>query len=88
MPILEIDPMARHKIKADKLVEFLLEEAKFPQDLINDDDEYQDIINAIVQQQMQEKMVEMGTNVAKAVPSVSKDVEPNSPIAGLLEGAA
>ena len=87
-PILEIYPMAKHKIKADHLVEYLLEEAKFPQDLINDEDEYNEIVSAIVQQQMQQQMVEMGVNVAKAVPSVSKTVEPGSPIAGLLEGTA
>jgi len=87
-PVVKIDPMVVHKIKAEDLAEYILEEHKFPQDLIRSDEEYQDIKSAIAQQAMLDKNVRMGTEMAKAIPSVSKDVEPNSPIAGLLEGAA
>lgn len=83
----EIDPMSVHKVKAHKALEFALEELKWPQDLINDDDEFEAIVSAIAQQQMLEKGVQMGTEVAKAVPSVGKAIEENSPVAGLLEAS-
>jgi len=87
-PVLKIDPMVVHKIKAEELAEYILEEHNFPQHLIRNDDEYQEIVSAIAQQAAEDRMLQMGVEAAKAVPSVSKDVEPNSPIAGLLEGAA
>ena len=86
-PLVEFDPMVRHKIKAEVVAEHLLEENKFFQDAIRSDDEYREIIAAIAQKEAMAQAVQMGTEVAKAIPSVSKDVEPNSPLA-LVAGSA
>lgn len=85
IPVMEIDPMVKHKVRAEALVELILEENKFPQELIRNDEEYQEIISAIAQQQAIADGVQLGTEVAKAVPSVSKAPEEGSPIAGLQE---
>ena len=84
-PILERYPMAVHKIKGEELVEYILEEHKFPQQLIRSDEEFDEYVSAIVQEQIRQQGIEQGVEVAKAIPSVSKDIEPNSPAAGLLE---
>lgn len=86
-PILEVYPMAKHKIKGEELVEFLLEEHKFPQDLIRSEEEFDEYVSAIVEEQIRQQGIEQGVEVAKAIPSVTKDIEPNSPVAGLLEAA-
>ena len=86
-PVFALDPMVRHKIKAEVVMEHLLEENKFYQDAIRSDDEYKELLAAIAQKQAIAEGVQMGTEVAKAVPSVSKDVEPNSPLA-LIAGSA
>lgn len=85
--VARIDPMIVHKVKAEELAEYVLEEHNFPQKFIRDSEEYEDIKSAIAQQAMLEKNVEMGVEMAKAVPSITKDVEPKSPVAGLLEAA-
>ncbi len=84
--LIVLDPMIKHKIKLPELAEYILEETKFPQELITSQDEYEDILADIAQQQLIQQGVQMGTEVAKAVPSVSKTVEEGSPLAGLLEG--
>lgn len=85
--VFDLDPMVRHKIKAEVVMEHLLEENKFYQDAIRSDDEYKEILAAIAQKEAMEQAVQMGTEVAKTIPSVSKDVEPNSPLA-LIAGSA
>lgn len=84
----KIDPMVRHKIKAEVLVEHLLEENKFFQDAIRSDDEYKEIVAAIAQKEQEQEAMQLGVEMAKAVPSVSKDVEPNSPLAALTGATA
>lgn len=86
-PLFELDPMVRHKIRAEVVMEHLLEENKFYQDAIVSDDEYKEILAAIAQKEAMAEAVQMGTEVAKAIPSVTKDVEPNSPLA-LAAGSA
>lgn len=86
-PLFALDPMVRHKIKAEVLMEHMLEENKFYQDAIRSDDEYRELLAAIAQKEAMAQAVQMGTEVAKSIPSVSKDVEPNSPLA-LLTGSA
>jgi hypothetical protein len=84
--LIEIDPMIKHKVKLPELAEYILEETKFPQELITSQEEYEEILAAIAQQQMLREGIQMGTEVAKSVPSVSKTIEEGSPLAGLLEG--
>jgi len=87
-PILELDPMVRHKIKAEVLMEHVLEENKFYQDAIRDDDEYRELIAAIAERQAAAEGIQMGGEIADAVPKLSKAVEPGSPAAALMEAAA
>ena len=86
-PVIDLDPLVRHKIKAEVVLEHLLEANKFYQDAIRDDDEYKEILAALAQKEAMAEGVQMGTEVAKAIPSVSKDIEPNSPMA-LIAGSA
>jgi len=86
--IFAADPLVRHKIKWEVLLERTLEENKFFQDAIRSDDEYQEILNGLAQQEAIKEGIAMGGEVAKAIPSVSKDIEPNSPLALLGAGAA
>lgn len=86
-PVIALDPMARHKIKAEIVMEHLLEENKFYQDAIRSDDEYREILTAIAEKEAMAERVQMGIEMAKAVPSVTKDIEPNSP-AALIAGSA
>ncbi len=86
--IFAADPLVRHKIKWSVLLERVLEENKFFQDAIVSEDEYEDILNALAQQQAIKEGIAMGGEVAKAIPSVSKDIEPNSPLALMATGAA
>lgn len=83
----DIDPLTRYKIKAEKLVEHILELNKFPQDLIRDDDEYQEYVKAIAEQEQAQRMLEQGTQIADAVPKLQKKSEEGSPIE-LITGAA
>jgi hypothetical protein len=85
--VFEIDPLTRYKIKAEKLVEHILELNKFPQDLIRDEDEYEDYVKAIAEQAQAERTLEAGGQIADAVPKLQKKTEEGSPLE-LITGAA
>lgn len=82
-PIFEIWPQTKYKVRASMLVEKVLEDMNFPQDEIVPEEEYQEIMNQIAQAEQQDRQLEQFERAAKAVPSISKDVEPDSPIAAL-----
>ena len=86
-PFLNLDPMTRHKIKAEVAVESILEKNRFIQDAIASDDEYKKILAAYAQMEQEKQGIEVAERAAKAVPSVSKTVEKGSPLA-LITGAA
>lgn len=86
-PFLTIDPLSARKIKAEVAVEHILEQNRFIQDAITSEEEYKEIVKAVAQQQMMREGAQLGTEVAKALPSAGKAIEKNSPIA-LLSGAA
>jgi hypothetical protein len=85
-PFINLDPMSARKIKAEVAIEHILEKNRFIQDAITSQEEYDEYVRAAAQQQQMREAVQLGTEVAKAIPSVSKDIEKNSPIA-LLSGA-
>lgn len=86
--VFALDPLVRHKIIAEVLLEHVLEENKFYQDAIRSDDEYRELIAAIAERQTAAEGIQMGKDVADAVPKLSKAIEPGSPAAALMEAAA
>jgi len=86
-PFLNIDPLVRHKIKAEIAVERILEKNRFIQDAIASDDEYKKIIAAIAQMEQERQGIDVAERAADAVPKLSKPVESGSPLS-LITGAA
>lgn len=82
-PIFERWPETKYKVRASMLVEKVLEDLNFPQDCIVPEDEYQEYLTVLAQQEEEDRQLEQAESLAKTVQSVSKDVEPNSPIAAL-----
>lgn len=74
-----------YKIRASVAMEKALEQIGFSQDAIVPEDEYQYILAEIAQREEKLQQAEQMKDVIDAVPNLSKDVEPKSPIAGLLE---
>lgn len=87
-PIFERWPETKYKVKASMLVEKVLEDLNFPQDCIVPEDEYQEYLAVLAQQEQEDRQLEQAERIAKAIPSVSKDVEPNSPLAALTGATA
>jgi len=86
-PFLNLDPLSARMIKAEIAIERILESNRFYQDAITSQEEYNEIKAAIAQQQELQQGVQLGTEVAKALPGAGKAIEKNSPIV-LLTGAA
>ena len=82
-PIFERWPETKYKVKASILVEKVLEDLNFPQNCIRPEDEYQEYITELAKQEAEERQLEQAERMAKTIQSVSKDVEPNSPVAAL-----
>jgi hypothetical protein len=82
-PIFELDPNTQMKIRWSAVLERLLEAESWPQDTIVPEDVYQDLVEYANKQAMMEKLVEMGATGAKAIPSLQKPTESNSPLAEL-----
>ena len=85
-PFFELDPMTVHKVKSDKGVEHALEAADFPQDLIRDDEEYQEIAEGIRQMEAQREEIEQGEMIAGGVNKLQGPTDETSPLA--MAGAA
>ncbi len=86
-PFLNIDPMVRHKIRAEVAVERILEKNRFIQDAIVSDDEYKKILQAFAQAEQERQAREVASQAADAVPKLSKSAEEGSPLA-MIAGAA
>lgn len=82
-PIRDEWPETKFKVRAGMLTEKVLENMNFPQDCITPKDEYEDIQAELAAQQAEDRRLEQAERIAKAIPSVSKDVEENSPLAAL-----
>lgn len=82
-PIFEMWPETKFKVRASMLVEKVLEDLNFPQNCIIPEDEYQEYLEVLAQQEQEDRQLDQAERVAKTVQSISKDVEPNSPIAAL-----
>jgi hypothetical protein len=78
-------PETKFKIKAEEAVEHILEENEFFQDAIRDKNEYDEIVKAMTQRQEMQEGVQMAGQMAKAVPAMQKQSDPNSPLAQLME---
>lgn len=89
-PFINLDPLAARKIKAEVAMEHILEKNRFIQDAITSQEEYDEIKAAVAQQQELREKVQLGTEIAKALPSAGKSIERNSPIQLLsgISGAA
>ncbi len=79
-------PQDKHKIKSAQLLEKTLEAVGFDMESIVSEDEFAEIMEAIAQQEREQQALEAGSQIADAVPKLSKAVEPNSPIAAAVEG--
>ncbi len=83
---IETWPELKHKIKSERALEKTLEAIGFDMDSINSEDEFKEIMEAIAAQERDQQALDAGTQIADAVPKLSKSVEPNSPIAAAVEG--
>ena len=82
---IETWPELKHKIKSEKALEKTLEAIGFDMESINSEDEFKEIMEAIAQQEREQQALDAGSQIADAVPKLSKAVEPNSPIAAAVE---
>ena len=87
-PIREEWPETKYKIRAAKLTEKVLENMNFPQDCIVPEDEYNEDMAELAALEAEDRKLEQAERIAKAIPSISKDVEEGSPLAALTEGVA
>lgn len=87
-PIFNMWPETKYKVRASMLVEKVLEDLNFPQDCIVPEDEYQEYLSVLAQQEEEDRQLEKAERVTKMIPNVSKDIEPNSPIAALTGATA
>ena len=79
-------PELKHKIESEGFMERTLEAAGFDMQSIRSEDEFREILEGIAQREREQQALEAGTQIADAVPKLSKSVEPNSPIAAAVEG--
>jgi len=83
---IETFPQDVHKIKSEQLLEKTLEAIGFDMNSINSKEEFAEIMADIAARERQKEALEAGSQIADAVPKLSKPVEPNSPIAAIAEG--
>jgi hypothetical protein len=74
-------PGSLMKINSDEMMEDAVIAQGLPQKLIRGDDELEEMRAQIAAEEQQQQALEAGERIAKSVPSVSKDIEPNSPLA-------
>ncbi len=84
-PWLAYWPDTKYKIKAEEVVERILEQNDFFQDGIRDKAEYDAIIQAMTQRQEMQEGLEMAERAAKVIPSLQNETPPGSPMAQLVE---
>ncbi len=87
-PIFEVWPETKLKVRASILVEQVLEDMNFPQDALVGEDEYQERIAEMAALEAEDRQLDQAERIAKSIPSVSKDVEPDSPLAQLTGSVA
>jgi hypothetical protein len=87
-PILEIAPEVRYKYRWDVMAEKLSEQGGLWQECIVPKDEYKEFIAELAREEAEERQLDQAERIAKAIPSVSKSVEKDSPLAALTGGAA
>lgn len=82
-PIIDMAPEVKYKYRWDVMAEKVSEQGGLWQECIVPQDEYRKFIEELAREEDEDRQLEKAERVAKMVPSVSKDVEPNSPIAAL-----
>ena len=87
-PILEQWPNAKFKIREAKLTEKVLENMNFPQDCIVPEEEYEEEMAELARMEQEDRQLDQAERIAKSIPSVSKDVESDSPLAQLTGSTA
>ncbi len=85
--IAQIWPNSVIKINEFQLIEDAGIAMGLKQDLYKSDEELSDILDEQARLAAEERQIQLGTEVAKALPSAGKAVEENSPIAALAEAA-
>ena len=82
----ESKPSMTHKIKWEGFMERTLEAVGFDMESVNSEDEFEEIMEQVAEKERQQEQLDAGSQIADAVPKLSKAVEPNSPIAAAVEG--
>jgi hypothetical protein len=86
LPLAQIAPESIDAIDPDETARLLLESNGFPSKALRDKESIQELREMRQQQMMADKAVEQGTELAKAAPSLGKQIEEGSPMALLAEG--
>lgn len=82
-PLIELNPDWLNKIKGPELIEFMLEQGRFPQHLIVPQDEYELRQQAIDRQRQLQQLIESGADASKIVKELSGEVSEDSVLAQL-----
>ncbi|KKN59773.1 hypothetical protein LCGC14_0538630 [marine sediment metagenome] len=83
-PIAAIRPEVLDRVNWNELSQEMLEASDFPQKLIFSDDQVKEIQDARAEKLAQQEALAAAGAMAEAVPKLSKDVEPDSPLAALV----
>ncbi|MBU1621749.1 MAG: hypothetical protein KKF27_21015, partial [Gammaproteobacteria bacterium] len=81
-------PKAIHKIRIPEMIERVLEDSAFPQELIVPKAEFDEKVAAMEQMEAQIANARLMAEMSKAVPNVGKKVDPSSVLAKASEGGA
>jgi len=79
-PFAEADPSVMDNFDQDKIVRGISERLGLPADWLNTEEEVRMTREMRAQQMQMQQMLEAGSQVADAIPKVSKTVEPGSPL--------
>jgi len=83
-PLFALDQQAILKLKVPELVEHILEEVGIWEDTIRDKDEYETIIQGIIEQQQRQQAIAEGKAQADTLKQLSGKTEPSSPLVQLM----
>jgi hypothetical protein len=85
-PMFQIWPDTKNKVRAETIVERILESGDFPQDSIRGADEYAEIMQVLAAERRQAQIIERASAMADMVPKLQGSTEEKSPMQ-LMEAA-
>jgi len=85
-PFFTLDQMSALKVKAPEMVEHIMEETKVWQDTIRSKEEYEAIVEQMLEQQQQQAAIAEGKATAETMKALSGKTERTSPLAQMVAG--